>query len=69
MIDQNVARARAEAAFVKKDAQRTDGHEAWQEYQAREAAITANIARLRALRLERDSQQQTAGVPRRRRRA
>jgi hypothetical protein len=47
------ARARAEAAFKKEEAQR-EGQKAMQEYRANEQALREKTARLRALRLARN---------------
>jgi hypothetical protein len=57
MSDNDRERARAESAFIPTQPQQSDHQQAWADYQARENAIAANIARLRALRLERDAQQ------------
>ena len=53
MTDSDRARTRAEAAF-KKEAARTEGRKAMEEYQADLRAIREKTARLRALRLARD---------------
>ena len=57
MIDPESARARAEAAFVvREEKRRTDGEQAWPEYQARHSAAITNMERLRQLRAQRDAQ-------------
>jgi hypothetical protein len=53
MTDLDRARNRAEAAF-KKEAARTEGRKAMEEYQAGLLAMREKTARLRALRLARD---------------
>ncbi len=45
---------RAEAAF-KKDQRANEASLAWQEYEANQAAVDANMMRLRALRLAREA--------------
>lgn len=49
------ALTRAEALFVKREKQRTEGAHAMAEYLQKQQSDLANTARLRALRLERDS--------------
>ena len=49
------AKARAEASFRRKQEQAEEGAKAWQEYQARRLALTANMERLRALRLAKEA--------------
>jgi hypothetical protein len=49
------SRARAEALFRKKEAMLQDGQKARAEYEARRRAEHEKTARLRALRLARDS--------------
>jgi hypothetical protein len=44
-------KARAEAAFRRKEDQAHDGAKAWAEYEAKSRAVAKNMARLRALRL------------------
>ena len=44
-------KARAEAAFKRKEAQAHEGAVAWQEYEAKSLAVAKNMERLRALRL------------------
>jgi hypothetical protein len=44
-------KARAEAAFKRKEAQARDGATAWAEYEAKSRAVAENTSRLRALRL------------------
>jgi hypothetical protein len=53
------AKARAEASFKRKQEQREEGAKAWQEYQARRLALTANMERLRALRLAKEAAEPT----------
>src|SRR5262249_27178484 len=55
----DMARARAEAQFKKKEQQARDGEQARVEYDAQQQAIRENTARLRALRLARDAARQT----------
>jgi hypothetical protein len=49
------ARDRAEAAFKKKEAQMREGQQALAEYNARRLNLRERTARLKALRLARDS--------------
>jgi len=49
-----IARARAEAAFKKKQEARIEGERAMAEYKARQQAVRERTAKLRALRLMRD---------------
>jgi len=58
-IDSEHARARAEAAFKKEEAQR-EGQNAMQEYRANEQAQREKTARLRALRLAREAPNKVA---------
>jgi hypothetical protein len=51
----DAAKARAEAAFKRKEAQARDGAIAWAEYEAKQSAIADNTKRLRALRLAREA--------------
>jgi len=44
-------KARAEAAFKRKEHQAHDGEKAWAEYEAKSRAVAKNMERLRALRL------------------
>ena len=64
------AKARAEASFRRKQEQAEEGAKAWQEYQARRLALTANMERLRALRLAKEAAEPTPekklGRPKRR---
>ena len=64
------AKARAEASFRRKQEQAEEGAKAWQEYQAQRLALTANIERLRALRLAKEAAEPTPekklGRPKRR---
>ena len=48
-------KARAEAAFKRKEDQAHDGAKAWAEYEARSRAIAENTSRLRALRLAKEA--------------
>ena len=52
-IDLEHARARAEAAFKKEEAER-EGQKAMEEYRANERVMREKTARLRALRLAHD---------------
>jgi hypothetical protein len=62
------AKARAEAAFKRKEKQAAEGAQAWAEYQAERRAIEEKTERLRALRLakeaSRTARSTTAPVPR-----
>jgi hypothetical protein len=51
----DAAKARAEAAFKRKEAQAHDGANAWAEYEAKSLAIAENTKRLRALRLPKEA--------------
>ena len=53
------ARERAESFFERKQRQQSEGEQAWSEYQARQATIAENTARLRKLRLARDAGKRT----------
>jgi hypothetical protein len=53
-MDIEHARARAEAAFKKKQEARVEGEKAMAEYKARQHALQERTAELRALRLMRD---------------
>ena len=44
-------KARAAAAFKRKEDQARDGTNAWAEYEAKSRAVAKNMERLRALRL------------------
>ena len=55
----DMARARAEAQFKKKEQQARDGEQARAEYDAQQQAMQEKTARLRALRLARDAARQT----------
>jgi hypothetical protein len=48
-------KARAEAAFKRKEDQAHDGANAWAEYEARSRAIAENTNRLKALRLAKEA--------------
>jgi hypothetical protein len=54
------ARERAEAAFKKKEESRVEGNKAMAEYKAHQQALREQTARLRALRLARQSMSQKA---------
>jgi hypothetical protein len=60
--DPEVALARAEAAFKRKEDQRREGEQAMAEYQAQAIAIREKTARLRALRLARDDAGRRTGA-------
>jgi hypothetical protein len=53
--DTKDAREQAEASFKKKAIQLVEGQKAWTEYEANLAAVREKTARLRALRLARES--------------
>ena len=48
-------KARAEAAFKRKEDQAHDGAKAWAEYEAKSRAVAKNMERLRALRLAKEA--------------
>ena len=48
-------KARAEAAFKRKEDQARDGATAWAEYEAKSRAVAKNMERLRALRLAKEA--------------
>ena len=50
-----VARDKAEALFKRKEAQAIEGRKAWAEYQEQQRAMQERTARLRAIRLARDT--------------
>ena len=51
MSNSKEAKARAEAAFKRKEQQAHEGAKAWAEYQAQRRAVAEKTERLRALRL------------------
>ena len=51
------AKARAETAFKRKAQQRSDGAQAWDEYQANLRAVAERTERLRAQRLAKEAEQ------------
>jgi len=51
----DAAKARAEAAFKRKEEQARDGANAWAEYEAKSRAIAENMERLRGLRLAKEA--------------
>jgi hypothetical protein len=51
----DAVKARAEAAFKRKEEQARDGAEAWAEYEAKSRTIAENTKRLRALRLAKEA--------------
>ena len=51
----DAAKARAEAAFKRKETQAREGATAWTEYEAKSRAIAENMGRLRALRLAKEA--------------
>ena len=51
---QDLAKARAEAMFKRKQEQVAEGARAWTEYQAERRALEERTERLRALRLARE---------------
>ena len=55
MEDLDLARARAETLFKRKERQRVEGEQAMAEYVAEKQAMREKTARLRALRLARDA--------------
>jgi hypothetical protein len=50
------AQKRAQATFVKKEAQRAEASSAWAEYKGKRTETDNNTERLRALRLAREAQ-------------
>jgi hypothetical protein len=61
----DAAKARAEAAFKRKEQQAREGAQAWAEYEAKLRAVAENTKRLRALRLAKEAAQ-ARGTKRRR---
>jgi hypothetical protein len=59
----NEARERAESFFSRKQRPKTEGEQAWAEYQARQRAVIENIGRLRSVRLAREAAGQDGLVP------
>jgi len=51
----NMARARAEASFKRKQEKAREGAKAWTEYEAQYRGVDQKIARLRALRLAKEA--------------
>jgi len=60
----DAAKARAEAAFKRKEEQARDGANAWAEYEAKSRAVAKNMERLRALRLAKQSAKSDAAKDR-----
>jgi hypothetical protein len=56
----DVAKAKAEATFKRKQEQARDGAKAMSEYIAEQAAVRARTERLRALRLAKEAEQAAA---------
>ena len=56
----NMARARAEATFKRKQEKAREGAKAWAEYEAQYRGVDQKIARLRALRLAKEAAETTA---------
>jgi hypothetical protein len=54
-MKQDLAKARAEAMFKRKEEQATEGARAWTEYQAERRAMEEKTERLRALRLAKEA--------------
>ena len=54
-VTQDLAKARAEAMFKRKEEQAAEGARAWAEYQAQRRALEERTERLRALRLAREA--------------
>jgi hypothetical protein len=52
---------RSEAAAAKKERVQAEARQAWAEHEARKVAVEANTARLRALRLARESEPSVPG--------
>jgi hypothetical protein len=57
------AQARADATFEKKEKRAVEANAAWADYKAEQAATEEKTARLRALRLAREAQAQSATPP------
>jgi hypothetical protein len=55
----NMARARAEASFKRKQEKAREGAKAWEEYEAQYRGVDQKIARLRALRLAKEAAEAT----------
>ena len=51
----DVAKARAEAVFKRKEEHASEAARAWQDYEARQRAVAENTKRLRALRLAKEA--------------
>jgi hypothetical protein len=51
----DAAKARAEAAFKRKEAQTREGAIAWAEYEAKSRAVAKNMERLRIPRLAKEA--------------
>jgi hypothetical protein len=62
-MNSDQARARAEAAFKKKEQARVEGEKAMSEYRAKEQAMREKTARLRTLRLARDEARKKMRAP------
>ncbi len=55
MSNPKEAKARAEAAFKRKEQQAREGAKAWTEYEAQSRAVAEKTERLRALRLAKEA--------------
>ena len=62
MLNNQDAKARAEAAFKRKAQQASDGAQAWEEYQANSRAVAERTERLRAQRLAKEAEQASRGT-------
>jgi hypothetical protein len=51
----DATKARAEAAFKRKEERAREGAQAWVEYEAKSRAVAENMKRLRALRLAKEA--------------
>jgi len=60
MQTNDIAKAKAEAAFKRKEAQARDGAVAMTEYRAKQDAVRVRTERLRALRLAKEEQERNA---------
>jgi hypothetical protein len=57
MIEDNQARARADALFASSKQPQTRSEQAWADYRRNQELVLARTARLRSLRLSRDAVQ------------
>ena len=60
MSNSKDAKARAEAAFNRKEQQAREGAKAWAEYEAQRRAVAEKTQRLKALRLAKEAAESVA---------